>query len=157
MFASVVAKSLWHIDRTAFASTDFSSFESTMRYFHACVLVFEWGKQQHLKHITARDRLQLEDIATIRDREKIDATFAALLAMPDGQQKSLYHIKVRLACMDMHRFFQDFNSLSQDEIEILCSKPVKELTQDERMAVFGIGFGTNMLVRTSWWSCPVRR
>ncbi len=155
MFANVVAKSLWHIDRTAFASTDFSSFESTMRYFHACVLVSEWAIHQSHGRIGPRDRLQLEDIAAIPDRDKIDAKFTALLAMPDSQQKSLYHRKVRSACMDMHRFFQDFNSLSQDEIEILCSKPVNE-PQEERMAVFGIGFGTNMLIRTSWWSCPVR-
>ncbi len=100
-----------------------------------------------------RGRLEMEDLVDFE--EKVDAKFAALLVMPEGQEKNLYHTKVRLACQDIHRFLQDFNSLSEHEIEVLCNKPVHELTKDQRMAIAGIGFGTNMLLRVTWWAAPV--
>ncbi len=158
LFAALVARTFWHIDQNLFASTDFSSFESTMTYFKVCVLVSSWVMQERHANVSSRyyrDIIKAEDIATLRDRDKIEAKFAALLAMPEGQTKALYHSKVRLACMDMHRFFEDFNALSRDEIDVLCNKNIKESTQEERTIVAGIGFGTNMLIRMAWWGCPV--
>lgn len=154
VLSSVVAKSLFHLDRSAFASTDFTSFRETMAYFKACVLISEWA-MDHGNHVfpSQRGRLELDDIQPYM--AKVNARFDALLAMPEGQDKCLYHHKVRLACNDIHLFLQDFNSMSEHELEVLCSQPVAQLTKDQRMAVAGIGFGTNMLIRVTYWAAPV--
>ncbi|KAF9017747.1 hypothetical protein BDZ89DRAFT_1074593 [Hymenopellis radicata] len=100
ILAGLTARTFWHIDQTLFASTDFSSFESTMAYFKVCVLVSSWVMQERHTYAAPRNPIiQAEDIATLRDRDKIEAKFAALLAMPEGQTKALYHSKVRLALM----------------------------------------------------------
>ncbi|KAF8909149.1 hypothetical protein CPB85DRAFT_753842 [Mucidula mucida] len=38
-----------------------------------------------------------------------------------------------------HRFLQDFNSLSEHEIEVLCNKPVHELTKDQGWLSLALG------------------
>ena len=158
VLASVTAKTLLYIDRQAFSQTDFSSFEQTMAYFKWCVLTSEWAMQHSgsIKMILIpahRERLTMEDFQSFAPR--INAKFDELLNMPEGQAKHHYHSKVRLACLDIHRFLQDFNSYNEEEIEQLLNKPVNEMTKEQRMVVAGIGLGTSTVVTVTWWSCPV--
>ena len=52
-------------------------------------------------------------------------------------------------------FLQDFNSMTEHELEVLRNQPVAQLTKNQRMAVSGIGFGTTMLIRVTYWAAPV--
>ncbi|KAF9017748.1 hypothetical protein BDZ89DRAFT_1074594 [Hymenopellis radicata] len=155
--AGVIARTLHHIDQQAFASTDFSDFASTMAYFKACVLVTEWiapyGSVAAILWYPESGRLQAEDVAPFRG--EIDAKFDALMAMPEGHAKESVHRRVRTACMSVHDFLASFANLSETAIETICTKPISELTDNERMIIVGIGFGTSVLIRIAWWRLRV--
>lgn len=151
--AGVIARTLHHIDQQAFASTDFSDYASTLAYFEACVLVTQWissyGSLGAILWYPESGRLQAEDVAPFRG--EVDAKFDALMAMPEGHAKESLHRRVRTACMSAHDFLASFANLSETEIETICTKPISELTDNERMIIVGIGFGTSTLIRIAWW------
>lgn len=159
--ADVLLKAYHHNDRDSFLSTKFTSFDETMAFFETYVLVSQEARvKQHyackraslLEHL----RLQSEDSEEWEVmRDKIRGKFLKLKAMPEGPAKSLYHAKVRLTCLDVHNFLEQFSLYTREDIDVLCSKGLNDMTQEERMAVVSICFGTTMLINVAWMSCPI--
>lgn len=152
--SNAVAKTLYAIDQHAFLTTDFTDYIATLAYFRSLILVISWPRSLSFHTFKdAPETLGPEDFASFRD--SIDATFAKLAAMPDSPKRQSFHRKLRTTCRDLHSFLYDFTTPDPETgIVPLYTRPVEEMTMDQKWTIAMVSFGTSVLIGTAWWYRP---